>query len=544
MKRIWLLALLWGALCLAGAVWAALGLQGDLGRLAREELARQGDVAAGLQVSARGQDLFLSGTTNRQGDMERVAKGMAVHLHLRGPFGAGDRWQPVRRVVNEIAVVPRPEGWGVLAATASAVHLRGVAGSENEANRIGLAVRSSGQLVTKALVNDLAVDGELFIESDQLESTIQSVPALTSEVVKRGLLAVTTWGRKWLELDVTKPAELLRRQVLAEGLPAEAWETDLFAEVERVRDNREDYAARELEKHRLESLAPGHVVMAVRGSQILLRGELGSEQACELLGDAIRVACQDRVVIDELAHSSHRKPEDSPKLLASTVPRLPSGLLAKYLAVGTPDLGWKALDLDALDVENQETLGQAMLPAGLDRRLVLPDVSTGLVWINSIESAPTQRDVTRKPSYFMLAAVGSHVYLRGAVAEEAVRTQVEAAARRLYGSRELDVAVRLDATCLPIGQALQTLSTLPPPPSMDMAGILAFAFNGDEWHVKNMLMRWLEPEELGKSGLVPAGTSMNLLMPDVLAVTPAVKTHLARLSLGPPGIPVQSSSPP
>ena len=77
-----------------------------------------------------------------------------------------------------------------------------------------------------------------------------------------------------------------------------------------------------------------------------------------------------------------------------------------------------------------------------------------------------------------------------------------------------------------------------------MAGILAFAINGDEWHDKNMLMRWLEPEEQGKSGLVQAGTSINLLMPDLLAVAPAVKTHLARLSLGPPGIPVQSSSPP
>ena len=311
-----------------------------------------------------------------------------------------------------------------------------------------------------------------------------------------------------------------------------------------MRAAHDTYVADDHEKNRLEGLAPGHVVMAVRGSQILLRGELGSDQVGERLVEAVRAACPDRIVIDEVAHSSHRKPEDSPKLLSSTMPKLPRGLLTKYLIVGTPDTGWKTLDLEELDVENSDSITQAMLPEGLDRRLALPDLTTALTWINSIDSAPMQRDVSRMPPYFMLTAVGDHVYLRGAVAEEAVRTQVEAAARRLYASRELDVQVRLDGTCQSIGQALQTLATLPPPPSPDTAGFIAFAFGGDEWHSKPAQARLLEAQGLQQSGLLPDGLSVNLFMPDVLSIAAAVKAHLAHLSLGPPGIPMQPASQP
>ncbi|MDB6120725.1 MAG: hypothetical protein JWO08_4506 [Verrucomicrobiaceae bacterium] len=543
MKPIWLLASLWVVLCLGGAIWAAHGLQGELAAAASAKLAANGGTPEGLLAMAAGQSVVLKGTASRQSDIDRIIKQIGEELRLEGVFGKGTQFNPVRRVINEIRLVMRPEGWGVLAATGTAVHLRGVAASEDEANRLGVAVRSSGQL-GRDFNSDLSVDGEVFIESDKLENTIQTVPALTSKAIKRGLLAVTIWGQKWTELEVAKPAEVLRREVLALGLPETAWESNLFTEVERVRSAREAYLSAEQEKQRLESLAPGHVVMAVRGSQILLRGELGSPQACELLVDAIRLACKDRVVIDELAHSSHRKPEVSSKLLATTVPKLADGLLVKVLAVGTPDSGWKTLDLDALDVENTSTITQPMLPAGLDLRLALPDVTTGLTWVNSIDAAPMQRDVAKMPPYFMLTAVGNHVYLRGAVAEEAVRTQVEAAARRLYSARELEVDVRLDGTCQSIGQALQTLATLPPPPAMETAGFIAFAFGGDEWRRKPAQARLLEPLGLQQSGMLPDGLSVNLFMPDMLAIAPAVRAHLGQLSLGPPGIPLQSASQP
>ncbi len=542
MKPIWLLALLWAVLCLGGAVWAALGLQGKLSGVVLAKLTAEGVDTESLHVAVAGRSVKLTGTANRQSEIDRLIKLTGQELRLPGLFDKGLKLNPVRMVINEIRLVMRPEGWGVLAATGKAVHLRGIAGSEDEANRLELAVRSSGQL-GRTFNSDLAVDGEIFLDSDDLETTIQSVPALTSEAVKQGVLAVAIWGKPWKVLEVARPAEVLRREVLALGLPETAWESDLFTEVERVRNAREAYASAEEEKQRMESLAPGHVIMAVRGSQVLLRGELGSQQSCELLVDAIRMAAQDRVVIDELAHSSHRKPEDSPRLLASTVPRLPTGLLTKFIAAGTPSTGWKTLDMDSLDQENQASLTQAMLPDGLDLRLAVPDVMTALSWINSIDAAPIQRDVARMPPYFMLTALGNHVYLRGAVAEEALRTQVEAAARRLYASRELDVDVRLDGACQTIGQALQTLATLPPPPSPETSGFIAFAFGGEEWRRKPVQARLLEPAGLLKSGMLPDGLSVNLFMPDVLAVAPAVKAHLRQLSLGPPGIPVQSSQP-
>ena len=301
--------MLWAVLCLGGALWAALGLQAQVGTLALAkvaDLSQDTDALAALRVDAEGQSVVISGTVNRQSDVQRVTDTLGADLRMEGAFGKGGLINPVRRVVNRLTLIPRPQGWGVLAATARAVHLRGIAGSLNEADRIALAVKSSGQLDQK-FASDLAVDGEVFIESDQLEKSIQSVPALTSDTIKHGLLAVTTWGKKWHELDLAKPAEVLRREALAFGLPQEAWETDLFTEVTRVRSARELYVADAAEGVRKQGLAPGHVVMVVRGSEILLRGELGSTKSCELLADAIRTANPDRIVIDELAHSSHRR---------------------------------------------------------------------------------------------------------------------------------------------------------------------------------------------------------------------------------------------
>ncbi len=535
--------MLWAVLWLGGSVWSAGRLRAQVEHAAAARLAQAGEPLQNIRAQASGLTITLTGKASRQSEVERAMKLMQEEVRLPGLLGQAPDFNPVRQVDNEIVLELRSEGWGVLAATPSAVHLRGIAASENEANRISLAVRSAGQL-GPAFTSQLTADGEAFIASDQLETTIRSTPPLTSQVVKQGLLAVTTWGREWQVLDISKPAEALRRDIVALGLPADAWDTDLFAEVVRIGDARSDWEAQEEEKQRLASLAPGHVVMALRGDQILLRGELGSEQACQLIADSVRITAKDCIVVDELAHSSHRRPAESPRLLATSLPPLPTGLLAKFIAVGTPDTGWKVLNLNLLEVENPASFTQAMLPAGLDLRLVRPDLATALVWINSIDSAPAQQDGSRITPYFMITAVGSHVYLRGAVAEESVRTQVEAAARRVYAGGELDVDVRLDATCLAIGQALQTLATLPPPPPPDTVGFIAFAFTGDEWHSKPIRPRLLEATGLQQSGLLPEGVSANTIMPDLLAVTPAVRAHLARLSLNPPGIPLQPASPP
>jgi len=527
MKPIWLLALLWASLSLGGSFWVAQQLQSEVQQAAVARLAEAGEPLQNIHPAAAGLSIVLTGKANHQSDVDRALKLMRDEVRLPVLRGPTERFNPVRQVTSEITLEIRPEGWGVLSATPSGVHVRGTAGSDNEANRIGLAVRSAGQL-GRNFTSDLAADGELFLESDHLETTIQSTPPLTAELIKQGFLAVTLWGREWQVLDVTKPAETLRRQTQVLGLPAEAWDTDLFAEVLRVQDARTAYLNIEQEKQHQASLAPGHVVMALRGDEMLLRGELGTEPACRLLADAVRSAGRDRTVVDQLSHSTHRRPDETTRLLAASLPPLPGGQLSRFLAVGTPASGWKVINLSAVEVEDPGTLTQAMLPTGLDLRLVLPDMITALTWVNSSGSAPTDHDNARCPSYFMITAVGPHVYLRGAVADEAVRTQMEAAARRVYATRELDVEIRLNATCKPMGQALQTLATLPPPPPSDSAGYIAFAFAGDEWHSKPAQVWLLEPAGLQQSGLLPEGVCAALLMPDVLAIAPAVKAQLAR----------------
>ena len=533
MKHLWLLSLLWASLWLGGSFWVARQLQAEVRQAAVARLAEAGEPLQNIHPAAAGLSIVLTGKANHQGDVDRALKLMREEVKLPVLCGRTERFNPVRQVTSEITLEVRPEGWGVLAATPSGVHVRGTAGSDTEANRIGLAVRSAGQL-GRNFASDLAADGEVFLESDHLETTIQSTPALTDDLMKQGFLAVTLWGREWQVLDVTKPAETLRRRIQDLGLPAEAWDTDLFAEVLRVQEARTTYLKIEQEKQRQASLAPGHVVMALRGDEMLLRGELGTELACRLLADAVRGAGRDRTVVDQLSHSSHRKPDETSRLLATSLPPLPGGQLARFLAVGTPSSGWKIINLSTVEVEDPGTLSQAMLPSGLDLRLVLPDVITALNWVHSVGNAPTLHQAASCPAYFMITAVGPHVYLRGAVADEAARTQIEAAARRVYATRELDIDVRLSTTCKPMGQALQTLATMPPPPPSDSAGYIAFAFAGDVWRSKPAQAQLLEPAGLQQSGLLPDGVCAALLMPDVLAVAPAVKAQLARLALNPP----------
>ncbi len=543
MKSLRLLALLWGMLWLGGSFWAASSLRSTMQQHADERLAQAGPLFKDIRPVVSGLSVTLTGKAGRASDLAQAADFMKSDLRIPSFLGSSYAFNPVRSVVNEITLELRPQGWGVLAATSGAVHLRGIAGSAMEANRLGLAVRSAGQL-GPGFTSDLEADGERFIESASLETTLQSTPALTDQVKKLGLLAVTTWGRPWQMLDVAKPAETLRQDIQALGLPDDAWETDLYAEVERVRTARADHEADEKESQRLAALAPGHVILALRGEEVLVRGELGSERAAQLLADAIRLAAKDRIVIDELAHSSHRRPDETSRLLATSLPSLPSGMLVKFVAVGTPEAGWKVIEPEALNVEDLSTLTQAMLPTGLDLRLVLPDMKTSLVWLHSIDSTPIDRGGPRHAPWFMLAAVGKHVYLRGAVADEAVRTQVKAAARRLYSGRELDADVRLDASCLSLGQALQTLATLPSPPPVDAPGFIAFAFSGDEWHSQPASLHLLETSGLQASGLLPGGVSTNVLLPDILAVAPAVRSHLARLALNQHGLSPQPLSPP
>jgi hypothetical protein len=226
--------------------------------------------------------------------------------------------------------------------------------------------------------------------------------------------------------------------------------------------------------------------------------------------------------------------------LVSTLPKLPPGRLATLLAIGTPQSGWTTLDIDAIDLQDDSTLGGDALPAGLDRRLVLPDVLSTVAWLHSINTKPAPRNPNLRVPHLLLAVIGDRVLVRGVVAAESERTQIETAARQRYDTRALEVAIRLDATCAPTDSILPTIGSLPAAPALNTTGLLAVAIAGETWRTHTLRVDLLDATGLEKSGLVPEDVPLLQLMPDVLAIADLAKAHLGTIQSAPPGIPLQT----
>lgn len=492
-----------------------------------------------LHADARGRTVYLRGLAQRASDVRTAHEGLASRVRLTGALGIGREMNPVLAVRDEVDLETRPSGWGVLSASSRGVRLHGVAGSRLERERVvtGLRTGSSGV----GMIDDqISVDDEVCVESDRLDATLASLPALSEGILQQGLLAVARWGEKWRVLDLSQPAEKLRTQLLVIGVSEDAWIEGVVRDVQDLRAVRATWIANVQADAKRARLPPGHVVLALRADAVLLRGELGDVRARDLLADKVRIAARERTFIDNLAHSANRRPEVDIAPLATTLPRLPPGRLATLLAVGTPQSGWTLLDVAAIDVQDDSTLGADALPEGLDRRLVLPDVLSIVAWLHSIQTAPAPRNPNLRVPHLLIAIIGDRVILRGVVAAESERTQIETAARQRYETRALDIAIRLDAAFAPADSILPTVGSLPAAPALNTTGLLSIAIPGDAWHTRTLRVDLLDSAGLERSGIVPEDVSLLQLMPDVLAIADVAKAHLATIQSAPPGIPLQT----
>lgn len=537
MKSWWLPLLLWAVLWLAGSFWSAVGLQRDLARAAQAAL-HQPD-GPRLSVEARGRQVVLHGKVHRESDVQRAREKLANDVRLPGVLSLGWKINPVESVRSEVDLDLKPEGWGLLVATSRQVRLIGQCGSAFESQRIEGSLNVGGRLAA-VMRNDLEVDGDALVESDRLELTTGSPLDITDEGLRRGVIAFARWGTAWHRLDSAQPAEALRQQLLAAGMPAQAWPEGVSDEVQRARVAHSHWVAAQQQEKRLAMLPPGHVVLAQRGDTLLLRGELGTPQLCSLVIGAVAKASPQRRIVDELVPSVHRRPETDASLLATTVPTMAGGFLSKMLAVGTPSSGWRRIDLAALDIQDESTFGPDLLPLGLDLRLVLPDVLTALAWVHSINPEPLKPSEGKVLPHLLLAAAGDRVFLRGAVAEESVRAQIEAAARRLYIGRVVDSNIRLDSACMAASTILQTVTSMPALPAQNTTGLLGIAVAGQVWQSRPLRAAWLDEAGLAASGLLPPNVSAAQVMPDMIEIASPLSAHLGNVRQSAPGIPLQS----
>lgn len=542
MKRILLLILLWAALWLGGSVFTAWALQQDIEHGANAVLMSQTPAgeATRLRARAQGRHVYLEGTVHRESDRLRASALVMKETRVAGTMDRGQAIAAASHVSTERVVLdPRPVGWGIVAGSSDLIRLRGVTGSEFEAQSIATSLTNDAA-IKRLLHNDLAADRDVLVEADDLQPTLTSPLPLAEQDLKASVLAFARWGQPWKTFDLDQPLESLRRHLIASGMPADEWSKGVSMEVERVRDARFVWRTTEAAQRSLDRQPPGHVVLAVRADTILLKGELGSSSTSRLIADAVKQLPGERRVLDEIAHSTRRRPEQDARLLVSTLPPIPGGLLTKVLAVGTPASGWKQIDLSTIDVEDESTLGMKQLPAGLDPRLVLPDVLLALRWLHSIDPSPMRPAEARPLPHLLIAAVGDHVFVRGAVAEESTRSQIESAARKFYSTRVVDCAIRVEANCEPSADVLQTTSALPVPPAINTTGLLAIAVPGGTWKAKPLRGDFLDSDGLTRSNLLPDYVPAAQVMPDLLSFADEVRANLAKVIHGAPGIPLQA----
>ena len=543
MKLPLLFTVAWAALWLVGSWWAADGLEKDIAGAARNLLAAQGREFEQVVPQVAGQTVLLKGVVRHPDDGARLTKLIHEQLRLPEALGAGKQVSPAQLVItSDLRTDLRPAGWGLLVANPQGVRLMGLAGSESESVRVASEL---APLVSDLKVsNEVESDPEAALESDRPTKGLDQAAGFTRDALKSGLAAFARWGGDWTILDLGRPNEHLRKDLVEMGLPQRVWEEKAGPALQALQDQYATHLAVVREQQKRNAQAVGYVVLAVRADTILIKGELGDEPARVLVADKIKLAAGERRVIDELAFNPNRRPQSDAYKLTSSLPQLPRGNTAKMLAVGTLATGWKVLNLADIDVEDANTIMPGMLPADADRRLLIADVAGAAVWVNSILGRPEGDPVMKPPGHLFMAIAGTQVMLRGRVADEPTRTLVESAVRKRYPALEPDIVLRVDPACEVAPDYLQTLGLLPTAPGPDTSGLLAFAIVGDVWQTKPARASLLEPDTMARSGLIPEEFPINTVLPDVLDVAPTLKAHFKlHERTAPRGIPMQTIGP-
>ncbi len=523
MKKLWFIAAA-GALLLIAAVLLALHVQGVLQAAATKQLRTAGSPFDGLMVVVTGREATLTGKVLRETERQRALALLGDELRVAPALPLVSGLSPLRRVRDELLVQPRALGWSVLAATTAKIQLHGVAASILESQRIAESVRSAG-LLGERLKDNMSADDELLMEASPLEPTLESSPRLDSAALRSALLAVTQLGEPWALLDLALPVQALRTQLIAHGMPLDAWEEGIAAEVVRLRiAHAAEHDAR-TEQQRLATLPSGHVLLAVRGADVLLKGELGSETLIQQLSNIVAKSYPQRRLHDEMMLSANRRPEPTPDVLTQALPSLPMASTGQLLALGIPGKGWTVLDAKAVSPDRAEALPAKAWPVGFDPRLGQTDLAATVAWLDGTSSSAKPLPTAHYPPHLLLAAYAQRVLLRGVVADEASRSQIASAARRMYVGRELIMDIRLDATRQAANSTLQTVLSFPPAPAPESTAIIAFVVPGEEWKSRAARLWLLEPAGFASSKLMPKSFPVNLVLPDLVEIAPYLKAN-------------------
>lgn len=493
------------ALWLVGALVCLPHLHRDLETAAQEVLSQQPALRkrlGGLHLEFDGQKARLTGSVRTAEDRSLIETTVRDQVRLPAPlsFGLGHSLNPVGGLQSEIEVIPSPPGWILLAADGAHARLLGTTASAFEARDLARSVQEAWSLRGGVSEGMPGTDAENHDEAASVSTTLRTVPAPQSSA--QAYLARI--GQSWKELSLGKSDAELLTEARALGVSEDEWQKQVRPALDELRATQQQQLLDQAKSERLASLPPGYLFIAVRGQQIILRGEVGNAaMKQEILEDAL-ATFSTRRLHDEIRVSAERRPSgDFGPITTALLPQEgKAGGKSCFLSFSGE--AWKPVDWQ---VAPGEQSWKNDLPHGLDARLLQSDSTSLSNWLQGDDSHSPAPSQPRDPAFIALTLFGTKAFVSGQVAEVAVRAQLIAAVRMTYGAQYIVFSdgVRVSGDCEPSDSILHTLKSLPSPPAASSAGMLAVAKPGSTWTLIPVTRELVEAGGLAHSGRIPAG---------------------------------------
>ncbi|MCB1277199.1 BON domain-containing protein [Prosthecobacter sp.] len=521
------------ALWLIGALIVLPHLQRDLETAAQSVLARQPALEKRLDrlhLVFNGQQAHLTGRVRTPEDRHVIEAAVRDLVRAPTPLtgGLGLRLNPVSRVINDIEVSPYPPGWLLLAATGPGARLLGAAATDYEARDLARSVQQSWSAQGGSSAGTPEVDGKNHDEAASVSTTLRAVP-IPKDTAQAFLARI---GQPWKELSLNQTDAELHTEARSVGVSEEDWKSMVLPALHRLRETFQQQHLARTEQERLAALPPGHLFLAVRDQEIVLRGEVGTTAIKNVVLNEAFAAFAPRLIHDEIRVSAQRRPMgDFGPITTALLPET-KGPGGRSFFLGLSDDAWVPVDWQTAPKEQS---WKTKLRSGLQTAMLLDDSTALTGWLQGEGTYSPSRPSETVPAFITLALFDSKAILSGQVAEESVRAQLVAAARRTYGPRILvisdDFHVRGD--CRPAARVPHTFQSLPPPPAASDAGVFAIAVPGDTWKVIPVTHELVEAGGLAKSGQIPNSLPVGLVEDLSAEAMEQLRLHLTAPSPSP-----------
>lgn len=481
-------------------------MERDLAAATRGTLARQTSLQKRLdrlQVAFDGQQAVLTGKVRTHDDLHAVEQAVRDLVRAPAPLAAslGRQLNPVADVRSMVEVLPFPAGWLLLAANGPQAKLLGTAANEFEARDLYRSVQDGWSARGGTADGDLTTDGENHDEAANVSATLRGIPQ-PADMAHAYLARI---GETWKDLSLNRSDDALFADARTHGVTEEEWNKRVVPVLHGLRDQFKQQQAAEIEQQRLAHLPAAHLFIAARGSQVVVRGEVGSTQMKHAVLDEALTAFTPRRVRDEIRVSPQRRPtgEFGPVTTALLPPTTDKN--GRSLFIGLSDEAWKAVDWQ---IAPQEQSWKEDLSGGLKPADLLNDSEALTEWLQAPNDSTAPPEPP--PAFITLALFDSKVIVSGQVAEESTRARIVAAVRKAYAPRVIVLHddLRVQAACRPSTGVVHTVGSLP---SADLGGTLAIAFPGGSWTSIPVTKDLIEAGGLARCKQLPAGVSAALV---------------------------------